>query len=155
MICGSHVYAGKTDRRAAYSNALGVDMIPGEGVDRVVNLEEDEALSLGQFDHVECWSVLEHSKQPWRIAQNLQKMLVHGGTIHVTVPFCWRIHAYPSDYFRFTPEGLKAIFPGIDWRHLMLSAERLRKNGRLPVFDKGADVKWLARTEVLGFGVLV
>ena len=53
LIVGSKVYADKEDRRGRYSDAVGVDMLSGDGVDFVVNLEEPLPKALGLFDHVE------------------------------------------------------------------------------------------------------
>ena len=33
----------------------------------------------------------------------------------LSVPFAWKFHGYPSDYWRFTREGVKKLFPRIDW----------------------------------------
>ena len=30
----------------------------------------------------------------------------------LSVPWVWRFHGYPSDYWRFSPEALKFLFPG-------------------------------------------
>jgi hypothetical protein len=35
------------------------------------------------------------------------------GVLYVSVPFSWKFHAYPSDYWRFTPEGIRILFPKI------------------------------------------
>lgn len=115
LIVGSHVYEGREDDRARYKNAVGVDMIPGPGVDVVHDMEEPLPAGLGTFAHIECFSVLEHSRRPWLLAANIERLLESGGTLWVTVPWMWRRHGYPSDYFRFTTEGIKAIFHGIQW----------------------------------------
>jgi len=156
LIVGSRVYRGREDRRQAYPDAIGVDMLAGRGVDHVLDLEESgAALTLGQFAHIECWSVLEHSRRPWLLAANLEAMLETGGTIHVTVPFAWRVHNFPSDYWRFSKEGVRALFPSIDWRHVMFAQDKLRDNNRTPTLNKDAESgpSWIARTEVLAFGV--
>jgi hypothetical protein len=156
LIVGSKLYGTREDRRDAYRDAVGVDMLPGDGVDVVCDLELPGAVGkLGKFAHIECWSVLEHSRRPWLLAANLERMLDADGTIHITVPFAWRVHDYPGDFYRFSREGVAAIFPHIEWRKLMFAQDKLRENDRVPVLNKGAEVgpSWIARTEVLGFGV--
>jgi len=156
LIVGSKLYPGRSDRRSEYADAVGVDMLAGDGVDVVANLEDDDAaVALGQFAHIECWSVLEHSRRPWLLATNLERLLEPGGTIHVTVPFAWRPHGYPDDFWRFSASCLRdVLFTGIRWERLMLAQAKLRDNGRVPVMDKGMPGEaWIARTEVLGFGV--
>jgi hypothetical protein len=157
LIVGSKLYGQREDRRRAYAEAVGVDMQPGNGVDVVLDLEEDgAALTLGTFAHIECWSTLEHSRRPWLLAATLESLLEPGGTIHLTVPFAWRLHNYGAgDFWRFTPDGVRLLFPGITWVKLMFAQDKLRENGRTPVLNKNAEVgpSWIARTEVFGFGV--
>jgi hypothetical protein len=49
------------------------------------------------------------------MAENIQRLLEPGGVLYVSVPFAWEIHSYPSDYWRFTPEAVRLLFPGIDF----------------------------------------
>lgn len=155
LIVGSRLYEGREDRRLKYKNALGVDMLPGPGVDLVFNLEDTLPADLGKFSHIECWSVLEHSKKPWKLAANLQRLLVAEGTIHLTVPFVWRVHGYPNDYWRFTRAGVRELFPRIGWVSLCLAHEELKKNDLVLEVGKSEGTHpYLARTEVLGFGRL-
>lgn len=153
LIVGSKLYDGKEDRRLLYPNAVGVDMLPGDGVDCVLDLEEPSAaLTLGAFTHIECWSVLEHSRRPWLLAANLEAMLEPGGTMHVSVPFVWRYHAYSSDFFRFTAEGVRSLFGGIQWDALMYASNKLRPDHYMRAVDHEG-VPHFPRCEVVGFGV--
>lgn len=145
------MYADKEDRRALYPDVVGVDMLAGPGVDRVLDLEEELPDDIGQFDHVECMSVLEHSRRPWLLAANIERLMRAGATIFVSVPFMWRVHGYPDDYFRFTPSGIKAIFPGITWESLMLASDVLGEGPKIPkVLVR--EHPYFARTETMGFG---
>lgn len=159
LIVGSRVYATREDRRKAYPNAIGVDMLEGPGVDRVVNLEDasqvlDLLVDEAGFDHVECRSVLEHSRQPWKLAENLVGwLMLPGATLDISVPFVWKVHAYPSDYWRFTTEAVRELFPGIKWKALMYATEtQLVKNGKSQKAAIDGSV-YLARCEVLGWGM--
>lgn len=153
LIVGSRVYATREDRRRLYKHAIGVDMLEGPGVDVMYNLEDGVLVEL--FDHVECRSVLEHSRRPWLLTANIERMLVEGGTLDLSVPFCWKVHAYPSDYWRFTTEAVRELFPNIEWRALMYATEKsLSKGGKSEKASVDGQV-FLARSEVLGFGVKV
>lgn len=152
LVVGSRLYAGRPDRRKLYAEAVGVDMQAGEGVNAVFNLEEGVAPG-GPFSHADCISVLEHSRRPWLLAANLERSLEVGGTLFVTVPFAWRVHAYPSDYWRFTASGLRALFSGVAWQRIeYANAKAIAEDGKI----EGAEIdgwKYLPRTEVYGFGV--
>ena len=99
---------------------VGVDQEAGKGVDVVLNLTGDlhtitSRLPVAKFNTVICLSVLEHCRNPFTMCDNLSQLLNSGGLVFISVPFSWKIHAYPSDYWRFTPEGVKTLFPGFDF----------------------------------------
>lgn len=156
LIVGSRIYGDREDRRGAYQDAVGADMQAGPGVDIVANLEdEDDAAFLGTFAHIECRSVLEHARRPWLLAAHLEHLMAPGSTLDLSVPFVWRPHAYPSDYWRFTAEGVRELFPGIKWHALMYASQELLWEGdtKLPkqIIDGAIH---FPRCEVLGFGVM-
>lgn len=104
------------DRAGAY---VGVDMADGPGVDVDLDLTEDFALVSSRlpvrFATIFCLSVLEHCRQPFRMAENIQRLLEPGGILYVSVPFAWEIHSFPSDYWRFTPEAVRLLFSGLEF----------------------------------------
>src|SRR6185295_1599508 len=152
LIAGSFVVEGKDDRRARYRDVIGIDMQPGPGVDRVADLEVEDDL-MGPFSNIECLSVLEHSRRPWLLAANLERMLIPSGTIFVAIPWVWRRHSYPDDYFRVLPDGIPMLFPRVRWEQLAYGADRLYKpSEKIPVVKKGSH-PYLARAESFGFGV--
>lgn len=152
LIVGSKIHddTGKDDRRLIYPDALGVDMEDGEGVDRVLNLESRLPRNVGRFSHIECTSVLEHSRRPWLLAANLERLLIEGGTILVMIPWVWRIHAYPSDYWRMTPEAVVSLFPSVEWLGQSYIVEG-RLTQKVPKTTLQG-VRYLARSELIMFG---
>jgi len=155
LIAGSKVYPGREDRTAAFEYAVGVDFSDGPGVDIVANLEDyQQTQALGFFDHVECISVLEHSPRPWLIARNLELLMFPAATLHLSVPFVWRVHGYPDDYFRFTASGVRSLFPSVRWSSLVYaSPHKLTEAfGSLGKIDADGTRSFL-RTEIFGFGV--
>ena len=78
LVIGSKVYPGREDRRKLFPDVTGLDMLPGEGVDIVHDLE----LPLDRkFAHIDCVSVLEHCRRPWVVAENICDSLVSRGTL--------------------------------------------------------------------------
>lgn len=156
LIVGSRVYGGREDRHKRFANALGVDMLEGPGVDVVCDLEMGTVHDLNgtmQFAHIECVSVLEHSMAPWLMAKNLVLMMERGGTIFVTVPFVWRVHAYPDDYWRFTPRGLTLLFgDSIVWDVMLFANHTLIPAKRKISAATIDDLSYFPRTEVYAFG---
>ena len=106
--------------RKLFSNSeyIGIDMEDGPGVDVVLDLAKnfefvDKILKQRKFNTVFCLSVLEHCSNPFIMAKNITNLLNKNGVLYVSVPFSWKFHAYPSDYWRFTPEGIRILFPKI------------------------------------------
>lgn len=160
LIVGSYITEGKPDRRKLYENVTGVDMRPGPGVDIVHNMEDPidgpGDLGLGWdhvgFDHVECMSVLEHSRQPWMLAAGIERLMKPGATMHFSVPFIWRVHSHPSDYWRLSTDAVRVVFPNIDWKVLFYGDVDFHEGGKIPALREDGYL-YIARSEVFGFGV--
>lgn len=152
LIVGSKIHDGteKQDRRKLYPDAIGVDMEEGHGVDRVLNLEEPLPADFGTFAHIECTSVLEHSRRPWLLAANLESCLDDGGTILVAVPWVWRVHDYPGDFFRYTQEGIESLFTSITWERRKFIVENRLAKSVPKITYRGT--RFLARSELIMFG---
>lgn len=151
LVVGSKIYGECEDRRALYRDAIGLDMQEGPGVDLQHDLEKPLPARVGKFEHIDCCSVLEHVQRPWLMAKNIEAVLVDEGTILVAVPFVWRVHAYPGDYWRFTPASLEILFPNIRWIE-----KQFYCNGQVvdkpPSFNTPDKTRWLGRSEVVAFG---
>ncbi len=119
---GSRDYGNTPDFRSMFPGYeyVSVDMQEGKGVDLVIDLTDDlntirEDLGKKRFKTIICFSVLEHCRDPFKMCRNIMQLLETNGVVFISVPFSWRIHGYPSDYWRFTPEGIKVLFPDLDF----------------------------------------
>jgi len=151
LIVGSKIHDStpdKPDRRNLFSESVGIDMDAGKGVDLVLDLEE--SVPPGEFSHIECTSVLEHSRRPWLMCANLERALIDGGTILVMVPWVWRFHAYPNDFWRMTPEAVKSLLPSIEWdqQSYIVEGELVEKVPNL----WHQNLRYMARSELIMFG---
>jgi 2-polyprenyl-3-methyl-5-hydroxy-6-metoxy-1,4-benzoquinol methylase len=88
-------------------------MRPAKTVDIIHNM--NEPLCMNPVDVVLCFSMLEHCDKPWLVARNMERILRKDGLLLLSVPFQWRVHAYPNDYFRYTFNGIKTLFTEINW----------------------------------------
>jgi SAM-dependent methyltransferase len=138
---GSKDYGSTQDLTSVLAHEgeyLRVDMSPGPRVDLVVDLtapfaEVDAALGARRFGTIFCLSVLEHCEQPFAMAESLTRLLAPGGKVVVSVPFAWRFHGYPSDYWRFTHEGVKRLFPRLAFDPGDCVAATSRQNDFRPI----------------------
>ncbi len=122
---GSKDYGSTSTFRDFYAGNeyVGVDMSEGRGVDVVLDLTQSTGtLGDGRFALGICCSVLEHVEKPWLFAVNLTRLIRPGGLLYMSVPWVWRYHAYPDDYFRFSHRGIISLFDGFDWGTLFFSS---------------------------------
>jgi SAM-dependent methyltransferase len=92
----------------SHKHYVGIDMRPGPGVDSVENVEQ-----LPRADHsvgsVLALNVFEHVERFWRGFDEVQRVLRPDGVFLFSCPFHLHIHAYPNDYWRFTPEAVRML----------------------------------------------
>jgi SAM-dependent methyltransferase len=87
---------------------VGCDMRPGPGVDRV---EDVSAISLpdASAGTVLCIETFEHVFEVRRAFDEVYRILKPGGMFVITSPLNFRIHGYPDDYWRMTPNCLRRM----------------------------------------------
>lgn len=122
---GSKVYGQTPNFRSAYQDYTGVDLEAGDGVDVVADLSKPHGLTEGRYALVIACSVLEHAKDPWALARNMTKLLRPGGRLYLAVPWAWRFHSYPDDFWRFSWRGIETLFPDVKWDEPEYSTTRL------------------------------
>ncbi len=90
---------------------IGCDMMTGPGVDVAGRIE---ALPLpdAAAGTVICTNVFEHAWEVRQGAEELCRVAAPDGLALVTAPFEFHIHAYPDDYWRFTPRALARLMGG-------------------------------------------
>lgn len=80
------------------------------------------------LDFIFSLDVFEHIDKPWLAASEITRILKPGGvTMHSTL-FSWRYHPCPIDYWRFSAEGLKSLFPNLDCIHSGFDYTERRRN---------------------------
>ena len=138
---GSKDYGNTQNFRDVYpSNPyVGIDMASGKNVDKVLDVSTGTGdLEVGSFALIICCSVLEHVPRPWEMAEHLNSLLAPGGTLYMSVPWVWRYHAYPDDYFRFSWRGIESLFPQLSWREHSYSTTL--SNEIFPLFPDNTDL---------------
>jgi SAM-dependent methyltransferase len=63
----------------------------------------------GPFDLVICEQVLEHVPDPLKALDTLRRLCKPDGHVYVSTPFLVRLHDWPGDYWRFTPDGMELL----------------------------------------------
>ncbi|MCP4675123.1 MAG: methyltransferase domain-containing protein [Deltaproteobacteria bacterium] len=107
-------------RNRLHPRVINVDVVNIEGVDivndgKVIPFSEDSirvAISQEVFEHVD---------DPVSVEREIYRVLVPGGLFYCQVPFIIGYHPGPTDYWRFTKEGIRRLFPQDRWEIERLS----------------------------------
>jgi hypothetical protein len=89
---------------------VGIDLFPGKNVDVKMASEFDSGLKAGYADGLICGQVLEHCRDPFRLAAEMARITRPGGWLLITAPFMFMVHSHPIDCWRFLPDGMKILF---------------------------------------------
>ena len=92
---------------------IGTDFREGPGVDRVEDLR---SLSFGdgEVGTALCLDTLEHCADPITACREMHRVVADGGVCAISSVMLFGIHGYPSDYWRFTPEGFRTLLEDFD-----------------------------------------
>lgn len=150
---GSKDYGSTSSFRDTYPGVeyVGTDMEPGPGVDVVADL----TLGIGPLPPAHfalgiCCSVLEHVRRPWVMAEHITTLIRPGGTLYMSVPWVWRYHAYPDDYFRFSWRGVEELFPVFAWEQICYSTNVPQEIIPIPLDQPGVDNEMAAMVDTPG-----
>jgi SAM-dependent methyltransferase len=98
--------------RVFSENAVRVDINAGVRPDIVADVQKGICFPDGHFDTVLMFDVLEHLEDPFRALEEVKRVLKGGGTLYLTVPFCFPRHGV--EYFRFSDLALRKMLEGFD-----------------------------------------
>lgn len=96
-----------------YEEYIMSDFIDGDDVDVVADAHTlSTTFNRHYFDLILGYSIFEHLEKPWIVSAEINKILKPDGLFFFQTHHTFPVHGYPSDYFRYTTEGLKSLF---DW----------------------------------------
>ena len=102
--CGNRPYRALLSRIATY---LPYDIDAQGSTPGVIGTAERLPFASESFDSVLCTQVLEHVADPWRVVEEIRRVLRPGGRVVLSAPQAWRLHEEPFDYYRYTRYGLE------------------------------------------------
>jgi SAM-dependent methyltransferase len=89
------------------------DACSGPEVDIVGDIHQ-MPLDDASYDCIICTGTLEHVADPRQALREIHRVLAPGGIVHIDVPFVQGYHADPTDYWRFTLDGLRLLCEPFD-----------------------------------------
>ena len=88
---------------------LGIDLVNGANVDLVLASPYRFPFSNGVFDVIVSGQAFEHVEYFWLTWMELAGILVPGGLILLIAPSRGPEHRFPTDCWRFYPDGYRAL----------------------------------------------
>jgi hypothetical protein len=89
----------------------GLDLNAGAGVDVRARVEQLPFANQG-IGSVLALNVFEHVQRFWLGFAEIERVLQSKGLLLLSCPFYFRIHRFPADYWRFTPEAIRELLQG-------------------------------------------
>jgi len=65
-------------------------------------------------DAIFSLAVLEHVADPQKVVAEMYRVLKPGGYLYSEIPFIFFFHGYPTDFTRFTREGIRQLFGDLE-----------------------------------------
>jgi SAM-dependent methyltransferase len=81
-------------------------------LDHVLDLSGPLPFEAESFDTILLTDVLEHIAEPQEVMREIARLMRPGGRLILGVPFLYRIHEEPHDYFRYTEFALRRFCEG-------------------------------------------
>ena len=103
-----------------HERVINIDVFDGKAID-IVNVGAQLPFRDSSVDLVVSQEVLEHVDAPANISAESFRILKPGGVFFCQVPFIIGYHPGPTDYWRFTCEGLPQLFQEQPWEIQELS----------------------------------
>jgi SAM-dependent methyltransferase len=88
---------------------VGVDFVPGKGVDVIITDPYKLPFDDESVDVVLSSSCFEHSEFFWLLFLEIQRVLKASGLFYLNVPSNGAFHRYPVDCWRFYPDSGRAL----------------------------------------------
>lgn len=114
-------------------------------LDREADLTQPLPFESESFDTVLLSDVLEHIPVPLDLCHEIARVLRPGGVLLMNVPFFYRVHEAPHDFYRYTEFALRRFMDLVGLRIL-----RLEATGGVPEILASVVAKNVVRMPVLG-----
>ena len=117
-----------------HQNYTGMDLEQGDNVDIVVpDPHRWSNIDTASYDVVISGQMLEHCDMCWIVMLEMTRVLKAKGLMCLIVPWTWKIHKFPNDYWRILPAGMQSL---ADWAQLELLESTTSEKDCIGIFRK-------------------
>ena len=102
--CGENPFYKNVIKGSIY----GFDITPSKFT-HILGTADNLPFKPKSFDKVILANSLYYFKNPFKVIDNLHKILKKGGILFISLPFFYPIHDMPEDRYRFTEFGLRTL----------------------------------------------
>lgn len=88
---------------------LGIDLLPGPDVDKVIDNPGELLIPSDAFDLVVSTSCLEHDPMFWLTFAEMARVTTPAGFVYISVPSNGPYHGHPGDCWRFYKDSPSAL----------------------------------------------
>lgn len=137
---------GFADLRPYFSGKkfIGADMRQGPGVDIVLDLAKID-LPDACAGTVLLLETVEHVEYVSKALEEVYRIIKPGGILVMSSRLDFPIHAYPNDYWRFTPEAFRSLLKPFGWSYVGYAGKKSFPHSIIgvgckdpvPAFDQG------------------
>lgn len=106
---GKALNIGSGPRKYRNFDVMNIDIDLYPGVDMIADAGT-VPLPDGSVARIVSDNVLEHVATPQRAVAEMRRLLEPGGLAYISTPFLYPFHSSPSDYQRWTKQGLLELF---------------------------------------------
>ena len=89
---------------------IGIDVLPGPGVDIVCDAHHMTSAIKQKYDYVFSISVFEHLLMPWKVALEMNAVMHDGSYAYIQSHQAWPLHEEPWDFWRFSTNAWNGLF---------------------------------------------
>jgi SAM-dependent methyltransferase len=102
---GLNVGAGSTN---LHPGLINLDILPGPNIHCCAQAEY-LPFANSVFSIILTQETLEHVRDPWRAICEMYRVLQEDGTLYCQLPFIIGYHPGPTDFWRFSKEGIRTL----------------------------------------------
>lgn len=109
--------------RSYCKDAVRIDINPEYNPDVIADIQKGTDFPVNQFETVLMFDILEHLEYPHRAIEEVKRILKPGGTLYITVPFCFPRHG--EEFYRFSDLALEKMLKGFELEIIPVKKSKL------------------------------